>query len=132
MKHRAGKHSHEIVVEKLSSTAIIDDMQDEWLACINVIEELSMHDYVSSSRDMQSILEFLEEFKIESERAIAVTAFGIEPRSCGSCHMLARNFVDSKLVAKNLKCVYENGPEFDFGAVAKWFKLCEHYVHRVD
>jgi len=125
---RKVKMDKEIVVEKLSSTAITDDMIPEWLAAVGIVEDAINEDVDG----MKDVLDFLEEFKIESERVIAVTAFDIEPRSCGSCHMLARNFVDNKYNPENLKCVYENGPEFDFGTAAKWFKLCEYYVQRAD
>lgn len=123
-----GKARREIVVEKLSSTAITDDMIPEWLAAVGMVED-AVNDGVDY---MQEVLDFLEEFKIQSDRAIAVTAFDIEPRSCGSCHMLTGNYDGNRYNAKNLKCVYENGPEFDFGSVTKWFKLCEHYIRRVD
>ena len=133
----------EIVVEKLSSTAITDDMQDEWLECVNILDKVIDDEYAENSGDdptyvseileeLETIKNFVEEFRFESERVIAVNAFDIEPRSCGSCHMLARNFVENKYNPENLKCVYENGPEFQFGDVDKWFKLCEYYIQRAD
>ena len=98
------------------------------LAAVGIAED-AVNDGVDY---MQEVLDFLEEFKIESERAIAVTAFDIEPRSCGSCHMLTNNFVGNRYNPENLKCVYENGPQFGFRKADKWFKLCEYYVRRVD
>lgn len=133
----------DIVIEKITSTAITEDMQDEWLECVNILDKVIDDEYAEDSgddpayvsdilEDLETIKNFVEEFRFESDRAIAVTAFDIEPRSCGSCHMLARNFAGNKYNAKNLKCVYDNGPQFDFGSVQKWFKLCEHYIRRVD
>ena len=117
----------EIVIEKLSSTAITDDMIPDWLVACGLVEEA-----INDGVDIQEAENFLKEFKIESDRAIAVTAFDIEPRSCGSCHMLTGNYDGDRYNAKNLKCVYENGPEFEYGSVVKWFKLCEYYLRRVD
>ena len=126
--YKAGKRSHEVVVEKLSSTAITDDMIPEWLVACGLVEE-AINDGVDY---MQEVEDFLEQFKIDSDRAIAVNAFDIEPRSCGSCHMLARNYVENEYNPENLKCVYANGPQFDFGDAGIWFKLCEYYIQRVD
>ncbi|MHA2045388.1 MAG: hypothetical protein ACW99G_11375 [Candidatus Thorarchaeota archaeon] len=117
-----------IVVEKLSSTAITPDLAPDWLVVQGLVED-AVNDGVDY---MEEVLDFLEEFKIDSDRKISVIAFDKEPRACGSCHMLATNFGDNKYIPKNLKCVYENGPEFEFGSPAKWFKLCEYYIQRTD
>jgi len=126
--HRAGKRQHEVVVEKMSSTTITDDLIPEWLAAVSRVQD-AINDGVDG---MEDVLEFLEEFKTDSDRAIAVKAFDIQPRSCGSCHMLTGNYDGNRYNAKSLKCVYENGPEFEYGSVVKWFKLCEYYIQRVD
>jgi len=121
--------SREIVVEKLSSAAITDDLLPEWLSAVGIVED-AINDGVDG---MEYVLEFLEEFKVYSERVIEVNEWDIEPRACGSCHMLATNFEHGhRYEPTNLKCVYENGPTFDFGSVQKWFKLCEYYIRRVD
>ena len=118
----------EVVVDKLSSTAITQDIINDFMVACGLVEE-AINDGIEY---MQEVEDFLEEFKIASDRVIAINAFDIEPKACGSCHMLARNFVKNKYNPENLKCVYENGPEFQFGNVDKWFKLCEYYIQRVD
>ena len=119
----------EIVIEKMSSTALTPGMAAELEVAIGIIEDAINEDVDG----MYDVLEFLKQFEIDSKRTIAIDAFDIEPRACGSCHMLTHNYDgDRDSVPKNLKCVYGNGPEFEYGSVAIWFKLCEYYLRQVD
>lgn len=150
---KAGKKSHEIVVEHLSSTAVTADIVDDWRVTVDNIEELidTFKDEMAMMKFdgnewlevLEPALDFLMEFQIDSEQVISVNAFDIEPRSCGSCHMLGADYGSNKYAMVGWKCVYENGPSFPFPldtrtktpaleTNAQWFKLCEYYIRRVD
>lgn len=146
---------NEMVVEKLASTIVTEGMTDEWLECVNILN--SIIDYVYSDgdsedpkyvsdilEDLETINQFLEEFKLESDRELVpkVYARDIEPRACGSCHMLGAWYGDDDRM-KGWKCVLKNGPHFEFSEdetrnlrASKmreiWFKICDYYIRRVD
>jgi hypothetical protein len=138
-----GKAMKEVVVEKLTHTVLTDVLLSDWLASVGIVEN-AINEGVDG---MEDVLDFLEEFKVESDRAIAVTAFDIEPRACGSCHMLGAWYDNDNPYStlSGWACVYENGPVFKYdykrfndtaraneAMKDKWFKVCEHYIRRVD
>lgn len=141
--------SRQITVEKLST--VVNDIRDEWQAAYNILQQIihayeegyvaiDIEQFADDYKELRPVMDFLEEFRVESKRTISVNVLDIEPRTCGSCHMLAKNYDGGpsktnegyQYFPKNLKCVYQNGPTFDFGSPAKWFKVCEYYIRRTD